>query len=238
MRRGREGASRRLATIRPEAAFSPGPGCVLAPMCQSASTGVRVRAQAGQRPPRQRLVERASSRRTMSPRCEVDVARLEVRGREIVRASTALGEVRRVRGDAATTRSAYARRAPRSTRRPDVDLARRVARGAYGTSCSWIQRTACPSGARVGSTRAGWPVTTVGAAGQQPGERLGAGELDGVGPVLHVDDGGAVETVVAPAQRLGQREVDLHRAAAVAEPRGLVGRGVQPRRRAPSSRRP
>src|SRR5690606_28854007 len=31
----------RWATIRPDAAFRPGPGCVLAPMCQRPSTGVR-----------------------------------------------------------------------------------------------------------------------------------------------------------------------------------------------------
>ena len=40
MRRGSEGSVRCLATIRPDPAFSPGPGYVLAPHWYSPGTGV------------------------------------------------------------------------------------------------------------------------------------------------------------------------------------------------------
>ncbi len=98
--------------------------------------------------------------------------------------------------------------------------------GRDGISWSWIQRIHAPSGARDGSTAIGWPTTTVASAGSSPRSRLVHRARDAVEPGRQVDDRRPAEPLVArPPRRLGEREVDLHLASAVAEP------AAPPRRR-------
>ena len=95
-----------------------------------------------------------------------------------------------------------------------------------GSSWSWIQSTDFPSGARDGSSAAGWPQTIVASAGSKPALRLVDRARDAVEARRDVDDRAAPEPLglrPLPARRLVEREMDLHLGAAVAESRRSLG---------------
>ena len=201
------------------------PGRVLAPMWRGARPPSRAPAPA-------RKAARGSSGRASAPpsgrRGEVDVQALEVVRPETTRrrlddSEGSAGAARAVPGcDRRSAREASSFHVPSPTSIAPPHALRR------GRTGAGIERIPLPSGARYGIQRQRrWPTQTV--ALEPGGEAplgLVHGARDAVEPGRDVDDRRPAESLVTlPARRLGEREMDLHLGAAVAEAARLLGHG-------------
>ena len=159
-----------LGDHRPRARAEAGPGMRARADVPEPLDRRRVPGAGRQRAPEQVLVERRAAPEYGSPWWRLTFAACRSAGERVTRLRIELLEVRHVPRDPRLDAVGVALAqllgprpvAGRRARRP-----RRPSR-CQGSSCSWIQSSPAPSGARLGSIVSGWPTTTVASAGSSP----------------------------------------------------------------------
>src|SRR5581483_8027747 len=169
---GAGGLRSSAATSVPDPPPSPGPGQVLAPMCQRPSTVVEwpgLCANGRQR----KFWSSASAPPYGSPWRRLTFRRSRSCGPSATRRRTAESRFGTCFAIRCWMRSAYRSRSSSVQVPPPLSIVESSSPPAsplmrHGSSCSWIQRSPLPSGARSGSIVSGWPTTIVASAGRRP----------------------------------------------------------------------